>query len=179
MQLRCILFRLLGVVLIVGGSIGAFFFSFSYFFLIIFTLVIIAGATLWIVANPQRYNERISGSSMVPCGDDITNEQLYKILCTLPTPLGTPHLAKVRGFKKPIIVYGSQSDTYIYLVYHARTFDFFYVSTIYSFSLLQILPDDNVRSDEEAADSINQEFAYYLYTITSTVEKAVSLAGRE
>ncbi len=175
MRIRCILFRLLGILLIAGGIVGAFIFSDSNFALTIFTLIIIAGATLCISANPEKYNEQVSGTRMVPCPEDFTNEQLYQALCTIQTSLGYPRFATIRGFKKPVIVYGSESDDYIYVVYHARFFDFFYVSNISSSALKEFLSSESAQEDMPRDEVVSREFASFLSEITTAVKTALDM----
>lgn len=171
MKFRYLALRLLSVLLIAAGIICCFLFANSVFLLVIFSLVIIAGATIWIVANPITYNLRIEGAQTVPFSGDITVEQLSNALLQFSTPLGAPRFANVRGFKKPVIVYGSSSDSYIYVVYRARFSDIFYVSTLSSVSL----NEESDESDSQADDDNHiQDYAYYLFDITSAVEEAVS-----
>ncbi len=177
MKARCIIFRLLSVALIIGGIIGCFTFSESTFIIALFALVIIAGATLWLFSNSSSYNSHVKGVRMLPCADDFTTEQLFPFLNRFSTSLGAPRFANVRGFKKPIIVYGSASDSFIYVVYRARFADYFYVSTIYSFSLKDNVPSEGAEANEERTDTVNDEFAFYLEEITEVVEKALTLAG--
>ena len=171
MKLRYLLFRILGIILIIGGSIGCLCFYSSIIIITLFTLVIITGATLCIIANPASYNARLDNARMVPYSGNMTNESLYNLLRTIPTSLGRPHLATVRGFKKPVIVYGSKFDNSIYIVYKARFFAYFHVSSIYSFSLQEYLSEDESYNDDEI--DFSQEFASCLDEITFTVEKAL------
>lgn len=172
MKTRCIIFRLLGVLLIAGGITGCFFFYDSTFLIVVFTLVIIGGATLWLVANPESYNSQVEGARMVSCPRDLTDELLFNSLRTIHTSLGAPRFAKVRSFKKPVMVYGSASDDYIYVVYRARLFQYYYVSTLSSVSLQENKSTADSGADEEGEKS--REFAFYLDEICDAVEKAVA-----
>lgn len=101
---------------------------------------------------------------MVPCPDKLTTDELYESLLPIPTSLGSPRLAYIRGFSKPVIVYGSDSDTCIYAVYRARLFDYFYINAMYSFNLKGFLSED---------EELEEEFAFYLDEIASVVEAAM------
>ena len=152
MRLRYFGLRLLSIVLIVGGIVGCFVCVNSIFMLVIFSLVIIAGATVWIIANPITYNYRVENVRTIPCRRKLTSEQLYDALLPLPTSLGAPRFADVQGFKEPVIVYGSASGPYIYVVYPARFADLFYVSTQFSGALNEELSDDVSYEDSSETD---------------------------
>lgn len=171
-KFRYFALRLLSIVLIAGGIIGCFIFVNSTFLLVLFALVIIAGATFWIVANPITYNLQVESVRTIPCQQKMTIDQLYNILLTISTPLGTPRFATVRGFKKPVIVYGFESDAYIYVVYPARFSAIFYVSCILSYSLIEESSD--YTDYDEAEDTHVQDHAYYLEELAYVVEGAVS-----
>lgn len=170
MRIRYLLFRIGGIVLIIVGCIACFCFYGSTLMLIIFTLVIIGGATLCIVANPKSYNESVSGVRMVPCPSEMTEKDLYDILCTIDTPLGSPRFANVRGFDEPIMVYGSSLDSSIYAVYRPTISEFYYVSSLSSFSLL----DELDPQESEDGDTYSSESGDFLPEITSAVEEAMS-----
>lgn len=173
LKARYFALRILGIAIIIGGCIGCFYFAASYVLLALFALVIIAGATICLIANPKRYNEQVEGVRMVTCQCKLTEENLIDTLRTISTPLGSPHLAIVKGFKKPIIVYGSAEDSSIYVVYHAKFSDIFYISTIMSSYLQKILPSANEQEEEEIGNAGNQDSDYLLNAITSAVEEAV------
>ncbi len=175
MKLRYLGFRIVGIGLVIAGSIGAILCYPILLLVVIWSLVIIAGATLWIMANPSRYNLRVSGARMVPFHGDIAIDELFNVLKTISTSLGTPEMANVRGFKNRVIVYGSSSDAYIYVVYRAHLFDYYYVSTIASYSLNEELLD-NLNTDESTDKNI-QDFAYYLDELADTVKEAVAIAA--
>ena len=177
MKMRFIIFRLLGAGLIAGGITGCFFFADFTLILVLFSLVIIAGATLWIVANPESYNNRVENVRMVPCPAGLTAERLCLYLRAVPTSLGSPQFVAVRGFKKPVIVYGSDQDAFIYAVYRARFSDFFYVSTLSSFSLKEPLSPAEEPNYEESPYTVCHDVADLLSEITAAVEKAVERAG--
>lgn len=176
MKLRYFAFRLLGVGLIIGGIVGCFYFAASNILLVLFSLVIIAGATLWITANHESYNNRVESVRMVPSPEELTAEQLYPYLRTIPTSLGSPRFAAVRGFKKPILVYGSEMDGFIYGVYRARLSDSFYVSTLASFSLKEPLPPAEVQIQKESRNAV-WDPDDYLPELTAAVEEAVARAS--
>ena len=160
MRLRYFGLRLLSIVLIVGGIVGCFVCVNSIFMLVIFSLVIIAGATVWIIANPITYNYRVENVRTIPCRRKLTSEQLYDALLPLPTSLGAPRFADVQGFKEPVIVYGSASGPYIYVVYPARFADLFYVSTQFSGALNEELSDDVSYEDidEDSSETDCEDF---------------------
>ena len=173
---RYFLFLLLGFILIAGGIVGCFFFAGSILMIVLFTLIIIAGATLWISSNPRRYNMRVSGAKVIPCKVKLTEEELCDLLCSIYTSLGTPQLAMVKGFKKPIIIYGSESDIIIYAVYRARFSELFRVSSLYSSSIIEFLPSPEAQIDEEDLDSSCDEFDSAIEEIAAAVGQAVLLA---
>lgn len=173
MKFRFFGFRILSVVLIAAGCVGCFFFSSSIVMIVLFTLLIIGGATLWILANPKKFNAKVSGARMIPCPTEVTLNRIYKSLREISTLLGLPCFASVRGFKEPIIVYGSERDEYIYVVYRPKKRDFLYVSTLSSIMLEESIAKD---SDDEGNDEVVQEFDFYLEDIAKTVELAVERA---
>lgn len=173
MKLRYFSFRLLGAALIAGGIAGCFYFYGSNLLLVLFSLVIIAGATLWIVANPESYNMRVEGVRMVPCPGNITEESVYRFLSTVPTSAGIPRLAAVRGFRKPIMVYGSEQDDFIYAVYRAPLSEFFYVSALSPFSLKEKLPQTE-KDRKDGSNIFCRDSAEYLDEITVAVEEAIA-----
>ena len=61
MRIRYILFRVFGIVFIIGGIVLAFFLP------VIGALVIIAGAALCIMANPRSFNKQSSNVRMISC----------------------------------------------------------------------------------------------------------------
>ena len=168
MKFRYLAFRVLGIVLIVIGIACCFLFSDSFLLLVIFTMVIIAGVTLWILANPARYNSKVEGIKMIPCHDKFTEGALYDVLLPFTTSLGAPRLTEVRSINKPVIVYGSASDAYIYVIYRSRFSDSFYISTLSSTALI-----DQSSSCEEIDDTCSQEYAFYLNELASVVEEAI------
>ncbi len=179
MKIRFIVFRLLGLGFIIGGIAGCYYYSNSTFMIALFTLVIIGGATLWIAANPNSYNSRVESARMVPCSGKMTNEELYEFLRMTPASLGSPRFAAVRGFKKPVIVYGSKTDDYIYAVYHAPVSSFFYVSRLSSWSLKETLTTESTQNN--AADYKPETGCYDndLSEITAVVEAAVERASKK
>lgn len=108
---RCIIMRVIGALLAVGGFA-------MYFFdiVIIATLVLIAGLALWMMALPTSYNEAVDGAKMLTCPAGLDMDALCRGLETLDTPLGTPYLANVKFVKGKSLVFGPDSDgTFIYL----------------------------------------------------------------
>lgn len=176
MKLRYFLFKILGIILIAGGIVGCFFFFASMSMIVLFTLVMIGGATLCIMANPRKYNLEVGGARMVPFHGNLTEEDLYDYLRTIPTSLGYPRFAIVRGFKKPILVYGTDADAFIQVVYRARHFEYFNVSSVSSMSLIEFLPTSDEPYYGEKDASFYQDSDFSLDEITSAVEQAVSLA---
>ena len=174
MKARYVLFRILGIVLIIGGSIACFLCFYSYLLITLFTLVIIGGATLCIIANPKSYNENVEGVQMIPCPSNMTEQDLYQILSTKSTPLGYPRFAKVRGFKNSIMVYGSDLDAYIYAVYQPKHASYFYVSTLSSICLLQHLDPSVPEEDENDTTTYYSDSDSNVYQIAAVVEDAVS-----
>lgn len=174
MKARYVLFRILGIVLIIGGSIACILCFDSYLLITLFTLVIIGGATLCIIANPKSYNENVEGVQMIPCPSNMTEQDLYQILSTKSTPLGYPRFAKVRGFKKSIMVYGSDLDAYIYAVYQPKHASYFYVSTLSSICLLQHLDPSVPEEDENDTTTYYSDSDSNVYQIAAVVEDAVS-----
>lgn len=175
MKLRYFVLRFLSIVLIIGGSIGVLCFMPSIFLAVIFTLVIIAGATIWLIANPNKYNERVEGARMISCPEEMTNEQLCDLLRRNPTSLGIPRLAIAQGFKKPIIVYGSEADAFIYVIYRARFSDVYYVTSICSSYVKEYLTAPDELIDEQSTHTEDHDSTFYLNELTSAVEQAVAL----
>ena len=174
MKVRYFLFRILGIVLIIGGSIGCFLCFGSYLLITLFTLVIIGGATLCIMANPKSYNKRVEGVQMVPCPSSMTDQDLYEILRTISTPLGYPSFAKVRGFKDRIMVYGSDLDAYVYAVYSPKHASYFYISMLSSVSLLEHVYPSQPEEDDSKTNTYYSDSDSNIYQITAAVEEAVS-----
>lgn len=174
-KLRYIVFRVIGTFLIIWGSVKCYLSYGSNFLIAVFTLVIIAGATLWVMSNPRKYNENVTGVRMVPFDKDLDNEKIFKQLLNMPTSLGIPTMANVLGFKKPIIVYGSKEDDYVYVVYKAKFSKLFYVSCIISESASSDMAEPKENASVRS-EGINQEFEYYLEEILTVVENAVNLA---
>lgn len=174
-KLRFLGFRTLGTILVIGGCIGCFFFSFSLFMIVVFTLVIIGGVTLWILSNPNRYNSQVAGTRMVACHDGHTDERIYEYLKGMPTSLGTPVFADVFGFDKPVIVYGSNYDDYVYVVYRSTHSENFFISAIAQVLVRSELP---VQKDDDPYHSTStvQDFGYYLDELEDTVETAIRRA---
>lgn len=169
MKLRYFLFRIAGILCIAGGIVLAFIGIY-----IIGTLVIIAGATLCITANPRTYNSQVEGVRMIPCreGDDIG--KIYRFCKDNCTPLGTPYLADVRGFNTEVMVYGPDSDDNTIIVYHAPKADYFYVSSAFMPGRIErvlsepgILPEKSSETDEP----FNEDYA--LEFIVTCVETAL------
>lgn len=176
MKLRFFIFRVVGILLIIGGTVGCFFFAESTLLIVLFTLVIIAGATLCITADPKSYNSHVDGVRIVACPGDLSTEELYPYLCKIPTALGAPRFAAIRNFKKPVMVYGSSEDEYIFTVYRATLSEFFYVSMISSFSLKENLPATDAQRSSGSYSAVVRGVDNYLGEITVAVEEAIALA---
>lgn len=174
MKVRYFLFRFIGIVLIIGGSIACFFFSGSYVLMFIFALVIIGGATLCIMANPKSYNSSVSGVRMVSCSKKITEQDLFQALSTIDTPLGFPQFADVNHFDDPIMVYGPDLEENIYAVYRPKHAAYLYVSTLSSYSLFEQIESPLASKSEEENPTYIYDSRYYLDEIAAAVEEAVS-----
>ena len=166
MKVRYIVFRVLAVALVIGGIVVAL-----CTLVIIGTLMMIGGVTLWIVANPRSYNESVSGVRMVSCDSDPDIHALYEKLKNKSTPLGTPYLVKMRGFKTDVMVYGPNDDYDMVIVYPA-TADYFYVSNVCMPSRIEENISDPIIPAQEA-QSNGLDSDYVLELVRSDVEAAV------
>ena len=162
-------FRILAVILSAGGIVFIF-----ISLPVIGTLVLIAGVTLWILANPNTFNDRVDGVRMVPCPSGCTEKDLFEKLRRKSSPLGTPVLAKLRQFKKPVILYGPDGFDNMVVVYHAPRTDCFYISDIYSPGMIESrLTEAEFAGDEPFENDVPDEYATLLGIITGIVEAAL------
>lgn len=174
-KIRCIVFRLIGILLVIGGCYGAFMFSFSFFMIFLFTLVIIGGVTLWIVSSPNKYNSNVKGVRIVDCHEGLTEEKLFEYLKYEKTSLGVPAFARVLGFENPVMVYGNNYDDYIYVVYKSNSSDYFVISTLSKVLVNDQLPVQE-GDDPYYSESTIQDFGYYLDELEEVVENAIERA---
>ena len=160
-------FRVLGVLLIAGGIVLAI--ATLY---VIGTLLMIAGATLWIMANPRTYNRRVEGVRMVPCGKGDDVGKLYTYCRGRMTSLGTPYLARLRGFETDVLVFGPNSADDMVIVYHAKRTDCFYVSGVcMPGRIVEVLSEPGVLPKK--AGSGDEDMDTALGYIQSLVEAAL------
>lgn len=111
---------------------------------------------------------------MIPCPSKMTDQDLYEILRKINTPLGVPRFAGVRGFKTPIMVYGSDLDAFIYAVYRPKHAGYFYVSELYSMSLTDHLDPSVPEEDENDVDTYYSDIDNNIELVAEVVEEAIS-----
>lgn len=167
MRLRYLGFRILGIILIAGGIVLAFITLY-----VIGTLVMIAGATLWIMANPRTYNRRVEGVRMVSCAEGDDTQKLYTYCRKRMTSLGTPYLARLRGFPTDVLVFGPDDADNMVIVYHAKRADCFYVSSVcMPGRIIEVLSEPGVQPEHKDSEAYDTDTA--LSYIVSLVEAAL------
>lgn len=166
MKVRYILFRVLGIVLIVGGIVLAFFFT------VIGALVIIGGAALCIMANPMTFNERISNVKMISCHKGDSIRRIHGYLKMKWTPLGTPFIAKVANVKGEALVWGPSNSGEVVVLYHARFSPCFYVSSAFGADdITEYLTSTEIGDSELLDDDDPYDVDTLLVKIASEIEK--------
>ena len=112
--------RILGVLLAVGGI--ALIIKDA---VVIGTIVLIAGGSLWIAASPKSFNETTDGMKMVTCPKEMTIEELYRGIRGMSTALGAPYIGRVRTIPGDTILFGPDADgwfAYVYKSLDGRSF---------------------------------------------------------
>lgn len=105
-------------------------------FIVIGTLILIAGGTMFVLASPRNYNNASDTTKMLSCSKSLTIEELYHAFYKFDTPLGTPYIGRIRFIKSDALIFGpNKSGEYIYL-YKNRSGARLYVVENYVESLI-------------------------------------------
>lgn len=168
MRIRYILFRVFGIVFIIGGIVLAFFLP------VIGALVIIAGAALCIMANPRTYNEQSSNVQMISCHKGDSIRRIHGYMKNKWTPLGTPFIAKVSKVKGEALVWGPSNIGEVVVLYHARFSPCFYVSSAFGANdIIEYLTSPESRDSYLLDDSDTYDVDDLLMKIATEIENNI------
>ena len=74
------------------------------------TPVLVAGAFLWVLAAPNRYNRPGRSAKVLPCPQDLSAEELCRALASTDTVLGRPYVSRLRFVRGKCVVFGPGED---------------------------------------------------------------------
>ena len=74
------------------------------------TPVLVAGAFLWVLAAPNRYNRPTRHAKVIPCPKELGAEELCRALSSTDTVLGRPYVSRLRFVRGKCVVFGPGED---------------------------------------------------------------------
>ncbi|MDO4557094.1 MAG: hypothetical protein Q4B70_18445 [Lachnospiraceae bacterium] len=106
------LLSIIGGALIVLGFVIIIFLN----WIVVSTLIWIAGVTCFIYSSPERYNSAVGTVKTLSCSETMTIEELYQAFYKVDTTFGTPYIGKIRFVKGDSLIFGPDSvGEYIYI----------------------------------------------------------------
>ncbi len=112
-----------GIILkLISISIGLFSFWLMYigdfedFYIVIGTIVLIAGVTMYIMSDPKTYNSSVSSTKQIANTRKLTVQDFYEAFKNQETILGKPWLGKIKGIRNKSLIFGpSENGDFLYL----------------------------------------------------------------
>ncbi len=125
--MRSIVIKLISVMICIGSFFIMGAGDFDDFHIVIGTLVLISGVTVWIFSSPKEYNEIVSSTKQIVNERGISIEDFYEAFKNHESLLGKPWLGKIKTIKGKCLIFGpTSSGNYLYM---HKMLDCFYLST--------------------------------------------------